>query len=173
MRDRNLTQRQGMTVEPANSMSSIKQQAYLEAMDITVWSLRERPAPGSGVARNTARLKLGPGNGGVLLICDTDSDSAGRLANDIGRALGSKPVWAWSCDDGATDLSAAVEEKLFTVVAFFGEEVALQFFDGEPPAHLNSAKLVVLPDMRDIRTTAGARRALWASFCQFHMLDKD
>lgn len=162
-----------MTAEPAINMSLSKQQAYLEAMDITVWSLREPPAPEVSDTRIPQRLKLGPGNGGILLICDADSDSDGRLANDINRALGSKPVWAWSCDDGATDLSGAVEENLFTTVAFFGEKLALQFFNGELPAHLNSAKLVVLPAMRDIRTKAGARQTLWSSFCQFHMLDKE
>ena len=154
-------------------MFSSKQQAYLEAMDITVWSLREQPAPETAVTRNPGRLKLGPGNGGVLLVCDNDSDSAGRLANDINRALCSKPVWAWSCNDGAIDLAGAVEENLFTTVAFFGEELALQFFNGELPAHLNSAKLVVLPAMGDIQRKARARQALWATFCQFHMLDKE
>ena len=162
-----------MTVEPAIRMSSSKQQAYLEAMDITVWSLREPPVPEVAVTRNPGRLKLGPGNGGVLLVCNADSDSAGRLANDINRALGSKPVWAWPCDDGAVDLRGAVEENLFTTVAVFGEDFALQFFSGEVPAHLNSARLVVLPTMRDIRSKAGARQALWAAFCQSHMLDKD
>lgn len=162
-----------MTVGHALSMSSNKQQAYLEAMDITVWSLREPPAPEVGINQRSARLKLGPGNGGILLVCDADSDSADRLANDISRALGSMPVWAWTCDDGAIDLPGAVEENLFTTVAFFGEGLASKFFDGEMPAHLNSAKLVVLPDMNSIRTNADSRRALWASFCQFHMLDKD
>lgn len=157
----------GMTPEPINSMSVSRQRAYLEAMDVEVWSLREPLIPEVCVAREHARLKLGPGNGGILLICAADSDSAGRLANDINRALGGAPVWAWSCiDEGAIDMTTAVEENLFTTVAIFGEELASQFFDGELPAHLYSANLVLLPSMRDIESRSDARRALWATFCQ-------
>lgn len=160
-------------MEAGINMSLSKQQAYLEAMDITVWSLRNPPVPEAVVTRDRRRLKLGPGNSGILLVCDVDSDSSGRLANDISRALGNNPVWAWPCDDDAIDLTRSVEENLFTVVAFFGEELALQFFDGEPPAHLNSARLVVLPSMQAVQREAGARQALWTAFCQFHMFDKD
>jgi len=160
------------TPVPAISMSANRQQAYLDAMDIPVWSLREPPMPEVKVVENLARLKLGPGNGGVLLICAADSDSAGRLANDINRVLGSAPVWAWPCiDDGAADLNRAVQENLFTTVAFFGRELALQFFAGELPAHLNSAKLVLLPSMPDIQNQAEARRVLWATFCKSGMLE--
>ena len=156
-----------MTPVPAISMPGSRQQAYLDAMDITVWSLREPVMPEAGVAENHARLKLGPGSGGILLICAADSDSGGRLANDINRVLGGAPVWAWSClDDGAIDMTTAVEENLFTTVAIFGEELASQFFDGELPAHLYSANLVLLPSMRDIESRSDARRALWATFCQ-------
>jgi hypothetical protein len=156
-----------MTLVPAISMPANRQQAYLDAMDITVWSLREPVMPEAGVVENHARLKLGPGSGGVLLICSADSDSAGRLANDISRVLGGAPVWAWPyLDDGAVDLTRAVGDNLFTTVAFFGEELALQFFDGELPPHLNSAKLVLLPSMQDIQNQAEARRVLWATFCQ-------
>jgi DNA polymerase III psi subunit len=161
-----------MTPVPAISMPGSRQQAYLDAMDITVWSLREPIMPEAGVVENQARLKLGPGSGGILLICTADSDSAGRLANDINRVLGGAPVWAWPYpDDDAVDLTRAVEEKLFTTVAFFGEELALQVFGGELPAHLNSAKLVPLPSMQDIQNQAEARRVLWATFCKSGMLE--
>jgi DNA polymerase III psi subunit len=156
-----------MTPVPAISMPANRQQAYLDAMDITVWSLREPAMPEAGVVENHARLKLGPGSGGILLVCAADSDSAGRLANDINRVIGGAPVWAWPYhDDGAVDLTRAVEESLFTTVAFFGQELALQVFGGELPAHLNSAKLVLLPSMQDIQNQAEARRVLWATFCQ-------
>jgi hypothetical protein len=156
-----------MTLAPAISMPANRQQAYLDAMDITVWSLREPVMPEAGVVENHARLKLGPGSGGILLICSADSDSAGRLASDINRVLGGAPVWAWPyLDDGAVDLTRAVGDNLFTTVAFFGQELALQFFDGELPTHLNSAKLVLLPSMQDIQNQAEARRVLWATFCQ-------
>ncbi len=160
-----------MTPVPAISMPGNRQQAYLDSMGITVWSLRESVIPQAGVVENHARLKLGPGSGGILLICIADSDSAGRLANDINRALGGAPVWAWPYpDDGAVDLARAVEETLFTTVAFFGQELALQFFGGELPAHLNSAKLVLLPSMQDIQDQAEARQVLWATFCKSGML---
>jgi hypothetical protein len=156
---------------PAISMSVNRQQAYLDAMDITVWNLRDRVVPEAGVAVNNTWLKLGPGSGGNLLICSVDSDSAGRLANDINRTLGGAPVWAWPfLDDSAVELSRAVGENLFTTVAFFGEELALQFFGGELPAHLNSAKLVLLPSMKDIQNQAAARRTLWATLCKSGML---
>ena len=76
-------------------MIDSKQQAYLDALDIGVWCLRESPTveiPGSELETG---LKLGPGGGGILLVCAQDSHSASRLANDISRALGSVPVWAW------------------------------------------------------------------------------
>jgi DNA polymerase III psi subunit len=150
-----------------------KQHAYLEAMNIPVWSLREPLVPEAGVTRAPVRLKLGPGTGGILLVCAGDSDSAGRLANDINRALSGAPVWAWSClDDGAIDLTYAVEENLFTTVAFFGEKLASQFFDGEFPANLGSANLVILPSMHDIERLAEARRVLWSTICQARMLEK-
>ncbi len=153
-------------------MPGNRQQTYLDAMDITVWSLRKPVMPEAGVVENQARLKLGPGSGGILLICTADSDSAGRLANDINRVLGGAPVWAWPYpDDDGVDLTRAVEEKLFTTVAFFGEELALQVFGGELPAHLNSAKLVPLPSMQDIQNQAEARRVLWATFCKSGMLE--
>ena len=165
-----LTLKTGKTPVPAISMPG-NRQAYLDAMDIPVWSLREPVMPEAGVVENHARLKLGPGSGGILLICTADSDSAGRLANDINRVLGGAPVWAWPyLDDGAVDLSRAVGENLFTTVAFFGQELALQVFGGDLPAHLNSAKLVLLPSMQDIQNQAGAGRELWATFCKSGML---
>jgi len=151
-------------------MLSNRQQAYLRAMDITVWNLR-RTTP--SVKVETAMLKLGPGSGGVLLVCGADHESAGRLANDIDRSLGSAPVWAWPIagEDGAVGLEDAVGEYLFTTVAFFGERLARQFFAGDPPANIRSAKLVVLPSMQDVQDSAAARRALWAGFCKTGMID--
>jgi len=153
-------------------MLSSRQQAYLDAMDIGVWCLREPVSSESRVEENPVLLKLGPGSGGKLLVCATDTDSASRLANDIIRVLGNTPVWAWpTIDSGAVDLPSAVEENLFTTVAIFGKELARQFFAGELPVHLNSARLVLLPSMQDLQDRAGARRALWATFCQSGMLD--
>ena len=154
-------------------MHSSLQQAYLEAMDITVWSSRQPAPPESGVVTSHISLKLGPGNAGSLLICPADTDSAGRLASDISRTLDRAPVWAWPSDDtGTVDLPRAVDDKLFTTVAIFGEELAMQLFEGELPDHLNSAKLVLLPSLQDILNTSEARRNLWATLCLSGMLEQ-
>jgi DNA polymerase III psi subunit len=153
-------------------MLSNRQKAYLDAMDIGVWSLREPVALKDAVVEPFTHLKLGPGSGGILVICATDTDSAGRLANDIKRVLGSSPVWAWPFNGrGAVDLTRAIDDKLFTTVAIFGQQLATQLFDGELPARLHSANLVLLPSMLDIRDRAEARRALWLTFCRSGMLE--
>lgn len=161
-----------MTPVPVVAMLNSRQQAYLDAMDIGVWSLREPEVPVKDSAQQSVRLKLGPGGGGVLLICAADNESASRLANDINRALGRVPVWAWPLDDDDTvDLKRAIDDKLFTSVAIFGERLARQFFDGEPPACINSANLVILPSMQDIQSQPAARQALWLTFCRSGMLE--
>lgn len=152
-------------------MIETKQQAYLDAMGIPVWALREAPAIGTPPVDNKRSLKLGPGSGGILLICATDTDSASKLANDISRALGKVPVWSWP-DDGedAVEPATAVDENLFTTVAIFGTELAEQFFGSELPLNLNSASLVLLPSMRDLETGAEARQSLWADLCRSGMV---
>ena len=161
-----------MTPVPVVGLLSSRQQAYLDAMDIGVWNLREPVAPTTGTLNKTTHLKKGPGSGGVLLICAADDDSASRLANDINRSLGRVPVWAWPiADEGAADLPRAVDDKLFTTVAIFGEQLASQFFEGEMPACMNSANLVLLPSMQDIQNQAEARRTLWVTFCRSGMLE--
>jgi DNA polymerase III psi subunit len=154
-------------------MISSRQQAYLDAMGIGVWSLREAALPSMPAIDNAPGLRLGSGSGGVLLLCAADTDSASRLANDISRALGGVPVWAWPIDDtGAVRLADAVDENLFTTIAIFGRELAGQFFEGELPDSLNSASLVLLPEMQDLQNHAEARRALWATFCRSGMVSK-
>lgn len=149
-----------------------RQQAYLDAMDIGVWYLRESACAAEPAPVNAPGLKLGPGGGGILLICEADTDSASRLANDIIRSLGSVPVWAWPhADDSAVNLASAIEDKLFTTVAIFGDQLAAQFFDSELPPGLNSAKLVLLPAMPDIKTSAGARQTLWTTLCRTGMVN--
>lgn len=165
-----LTPETGMN--PAVRMLSNRQQAYLDAMDIGVWSLREPVGPEAPLAGNLAQLKLGPGSSGILLVCAADTDSASRLANDISRVLGGSPVWAWPfTDPDAVNLSRAIDENLFTTVAIFGRQLATQLFDGELPAHLNSAKLVLLPSMQDIQGRAVSRRELWLTLCRSGMLE--
>jgi len=177
----------------AGQMISERQQAYLDAIGIEVWSLRNAPPPAPlantsnhvaadiapDIAPNIAPviapgLKLGSGSGGVLLVCAADVDSASRLANDISRALGSVPVWAWPDEEAdAVKLPTAVEDNLFTTVAIFGNELAGQFFADELPASLNSANVVLLPSMQDIQSSADARKSLWATFCRSGMVSNN
>jgi len=108
-----------------------------------------------------------------LLVCAADVDSASRLANDISRALGSVPVWAWPDDEEtAVELATAVDEKLFTTVAVFGDDLAGRFFEGQLPTAVSSAGLVLLPSMQDIQTSAEARQSLWATLCRTGMVVK-
>jgi len=157
------------------------QQSYLEAMDIEVWRLRQNPLPATSATsaiqalepefQGGPGLKLGPGSGGVLLVCAADIDSSSRLANDICRALACVPKWAWPhIDTGAVKLCDAIEDNLFTTVAIFGDDLVRQFFDGEPPVSLNSANLVLLPSMRDLQSMAEARQQLWNTFCRSGMV---
>ena len=150
---------------------SSRQHAYLDAMDIGIWSLRESPCLATPPVTIPPGLKLGPGGGGILLVCAADTDSATRLANDIARALGGVPVWAWPhVDPGAIKLPNAVEENLFTTVAIFGSDLAIQFFNGDPPPSVQSANLVLLPSMQDIQDRAEARQLLWSTFCRSGMV---
>ena len=152
-------------------MINSRQHAYLEALDIGVWRLRETPSISTPDLDTEMGLKLGPGGGGILLVCAADTHSATRLANDIARALGSVPVWAWpDSDASAIKLIDAVEKNLFTTVAIFGDDLAQQFYGSELPVSLGSAKLVVLPAMEDIQCRAEARQALWTTFCHSGMV---
>jgi DNA polymerase III psi subunit len=145
--------------------------AYLDAMDIEVWCLRATSSSAIPAIHDAPGLKLGPGGGGILLVCAADSDSDSRLASDISRALGSVPVWAWPHADADTvKLTDAIEKNLFTTVAIFGNELAARFFENELPVSLNSAELVLLPAMEDIQSRAEARRALWTTFCRSSMV---
>ena len=155
-------------------MIDSRQKAYLDAMGIRVWSLRENSMLSIPAVVEAPRLRLGSGNGGILLVCVADTDSASRLANDISRALGAVPVWAWPGDDDNTiELANAVDDKLFTTVAIFGHELAGRFFGHELPDSVNSARLVLLPSMQDIQTSADARRTLWATICRFGMVTRN
>ena len=155
-------------------MVDARQQAYLDAMGIDVWLLRLKPMTQTQVietapAIDSPGLKLGPGSGGVLLLCAVDVDSASRLASDIARTLGNNPVWAWP-HSGETSLPEAIEDHLFTTVAIFGNELASQFFSGDLPASLKSANVVLLPSMQDILNNADARHKLWNTICRSGMV---
>ena len=148
-----------------------RQLAYLDAMDIEVWCLRDQPVQEIPVEAGGTGLKLGPGKGGILLVCAVDSDSASRLANDIGRAMGGNPVWAWPhAEENAVSLPDAIEDNLFTTVAIFGDELAGELLGSELPASLHSAKLVLLPSMQELQDSAGSRKLLWKTLCRSGMV---
>ena len=147
------------------------QRAYLDAMDIPIWVLRNAVDIDIPDCASEMTLKLGAGSGGVLLICAVDTDSASKLANDINRALGSVPVWSWpDTSEGTVSPEVAVDENLFTTVAVFGSELAAQFFGDNFPDNLNSANLVLLPSMRELESDADARKMLWAGLCRSGMV---
>ena len=144
-----------------------RQQAYLEAMGISLWESRPLAQQDAPVVAKAQGIKLGPGSGGILLICAADTEPASKLSNDISRCLGSVPVWAWP-DSNAAAMSPAdaVDENLFTTVAIFGQALAGQLFSGELPTRLESASLVLLPAMHDLELHAEARRELWQLLCR-------
>lgn len=142
-----------------------KQDAYLDAMGVEVWRLRDAATVTTPESVRAPRLKLSPGSGGILLICTQDTDSVSRLANDINRALGGVPVWAWPQDDGV-EVHDAVEENLFTSIAVFGQDLAARLFGADIPVNLNSAQVVLLPEMRDISNQAKSRKSLWNALCR-------
>lgn len=170
-----------------------RHQAYLEAMDIPVWTARCQPdemieasIPEMPATQQVAEpalaeatlpqataaqgLKLGPGSGGVLLICARDSDSASKLANDIARVLPKNPVWAWpDGDESAIAPRDAVDENLFTSVAVFGDALAQLLFAKQVPAALGSATVVILPALSELAQDADARRLLWSELCRSGM----
>ena len=137
--------------------------AYLKAMEIPVWVLRDReqadPAEILGV-------KLGPGSGQVLLLCNHVSETAGKLASDIARCLRAEPVWGWpAMDETAPALEEAVSEQLFTDILVFGSEVESAMFGGPAPELLGSAAVRRLPTISEIEGSHAARRSLWNALC--------
>ena len=155
-------------------MTDSRQLAYLDAMDIDVWRLRAAETAAPCEKQSIPGIRLGTGSGGVLFLCSAAEDSSSLLANDIGRSLGGVPVWAWpQQDEGSVSLADAVDDQLFTTVAIFGQELADVFFAGEMPGNLNSAKLVLLPSIRDILNHADARRSLWKIFCNKGMVSEN
>lgn len=155
-------------------MNDSRQLAYLDAMDIDVWRLRAAEVHAPREKPPVPGIRLGTGSGGVLFVCAAAEDSSSRLANDIGRSLGGVPVWAWpEQGEGGVSLVEAVDEQLFTTVAIFGRQLADVFFSEELPANLNSAKLVLLPSMKDVLNSAEARCSLWKIFCNKGMVSEN
>ena len=140
----------------------------------TTEAVGQQPSPAVAQPQPTALaqgLKLGPGSGGILLVCAKDRDSASKLGNDIARVLPNNPVWAWpDNNESAVSPNEAVNENLFTCVAVFGDALAQLLFDKQVPSAIGSAKLVVLPAMSELESSAGARQQLWVEFCRSGMI---
>jgi hypothetical protein len=135
------------------------------------------PTPKAPVVQEpqaTVGIKLGPGRDGMLLVCGSVDEPASRLANDIARALGAVPVWAWPEAGGeVVSIQSAVEENLFTEVAIFGDELAATLFSGEIPEKVGSASVVQLPSLAVVRAQATSRRALWNALCRAGMVNPE
>jgi DNA polymerase III psi subunit len=129
-------------------------------------------APAVETPAATVGVKLGPGRAGILLVCASAAEPASRLANDIVRALGALPVWAWpQAGDDVVSIETAVAENLFTEVAVFGDDLAASLFSGKVPAKAGSASVVQLPSLAAVREQATARRALWNALCRAGMVN--
>ena len=138
-------------------MIEAQRRAYLEAMGIGVWINRV-------AAPDADRWVVGPGLGSTLLLCRTAQESETRLAADIGRSLGSDPVWAWPDAEGRQEypsLKNTIEQHLFTRVLLFGPALAIQAFEGSVPEVLACASVQVTADLDELAVDGMARRKLW------------
>ncbi len=138
-------------------MTEARRRAYLEAMGYDVWVARP-PGPGP------ARLVVGPGVGGDLLVCASPDESSGKLAADISRALGGDPSWAWpdpNGENGGPTVEEAVADRLFTHLIVFGAELANALFGAQPPDVLGSSAVRVAPALDELAVRGTAKCAFW------------
>lgn len=147
-------------------MVQSRQKAYLDAMGIPVWVLRD----GNASSHETLDVQLGPGSGQVLLLSSTLNESAGRLAADIARSLRSEPVWGWpATDEPGLNLQDAVKERLLTHIVVFGTDAAAQMIDRSASELLGSAIVVRAPSLSDLKTSVAERRKFWSILCQHRL----
>lgn len=143
-------------------MTTPLQRAYLDAMGIPVWMARRGERPEQSRGSEAALLQLGPGNGPVLLLCDSVDGPAAPLATDVARTIGSGPVWGWpSTADAGMPAAEAVAEGLFTHVLVLGEKAGKSLFGGRVPDQLGAAVVLELGSLEELAASAAARRALW------------
>jgi hypothetical protein len=138
---------------------------YLHAMQIPVWVERSAPVA-AALAKGPVGLKVGPGNGAVMLVCEDADHTATSLAADLSRAIGNAPAWAWPDANCDTALEETVNERLLTGVAVLGQGLAQCLFEGKPPSLLGTARLVVLPAMQELLADPQARRRCWSLLCE-------
>jgi hypothetical protein len=135
--------------------------AYLDAMEIDCWVPRRQPQA------EAARIRVGPGDGGVLLLCEEPGQSATPLAADVARFLGSGVTWGWPGGQGTPGggeltLKDAIDQRLFTRVVFFGRDLMVSIAGPDAPPVLGSAELIDAGDMDRLSASGTARKALWA-----------
>lgn len=146
-------------------MMDSRRLAYLDAMGIDVWQPRGANAP-AGPDPNGPSIVLGPGDGDILCIVHSESESGLKLAAGIGAAMRCQPIWCWP--NGETGqvaepltLEGAVSEKMLTRILVFGEELAEQLLGADRPEVISAARVHVVPDMDSISKDQEAKRMLW------------
>ena len=138
-------------------MIEAQRQAYLEAMDISVWL--NKPA-----ANDLQRLIIGPGSGSTLLVCRDSREASTAVAADVCRYLGGAPIWAWPDIEGRGDkpsLEQAVNQGLYTLVIIWGQFLAKQLIKGNLPQIMSSARVLVVADLDELGLSGDARKKLW------------
>ena len=162
-----------------------RQQAYLEALQITPWVRRslppetpqpedspaaasppESPATTSDLQASVplaeARLAFGPGAGGCLLLGPSQAAAAQQVASDLSRSLGQPPVWCWPAEDETAKAAhAACDERLATDLLILGPALASLMFGADLPERSGSARVLLLPSLDELAASAEARRACW------------
>lgn len=142
-------------------MIESQRRAYLEALGYDVWSLRPTPT-------DSRRLLLQPGEGSVLLVCDSPHDCESLLAGDIARALGDEVVWAWPDPEAWPEnpaLDEAIGQCLFTQAVLFGAELHGRLLGGEEPLVIGSARIVKTHSLAELTESGSARQSLWNQLC--------
>lgn len=146
-------------------MIEARRRAYLEALGLDVWITRP-PAAERG------RVGVGAGEGSALLVCPSVDDCNMEIAEDLARALGGDPVWAWlepvSENDGQF-LEDIVADRLITRVLLFGPEPGRSLFKGPVPALVGSAVVAVAPALEELAANGSARQALWRQLRNDHL----
>ncbi|KAA9130793.1 hypothetical protein F3N42_10490 [Marinihelvus fidelis] len=127
------------------------------------------PAPPAAepASRAPRAVRLGPGEGPALLLCAGPGEASGALANDVCRALGGQPAWAWP-DSGEQGMpvAEAAEERMFTAIVIFGAGLARTLFGGKPPVSCGAARVVIAPSMAELKSGPDARRACWKALLE-------
>ena len=147
-------------------MNETQRQAYLDAMDISVWV--RKPAT---IRRD--HLLIGPGSGSMLLVCREAGERALPVAADICRYLGVAPVWAWPDPEGSPEhptLEKAIDQFLYTWVLLMGQSLAAEICKGRVPDVMGSASIVVVPGLDELSQTPAAKKKLWRHISKHHDL---